>query len=217
MTTRAELVEILRGRGFRDERVLAAIGRVPRELFVPTELRGRAYDDGALPIGHGATISQPFMVATICTLLELEGGERVLDVGTGSGYQAAVLAELATEVVTIERVPELAETARAALASAGYDAVDVRVGDGTLGAADRAPYDGVAVAAAAPAPPPALIEQLTSDGRLVLPIGNRRGQRLEVVRRTDTGTHSTQSVACRFVPLVGSGGFGDETGWRSDS
>jgi len=214
MTTRLELVDMLRRRGLRDERVLEAIGRVPRELFVPAKLRDRAYEDGALPIGHGATISQPFMVAAICALLELEGGERVLDVGTGSGYQAAVLAELAAEVVTIERVPELAEGARAALAEAGYDAVDVRVGDGTLGVPDRAPYEGIAVAAAAPAPPPALVEQLAPDGRLVAPVGGRRGQRLEVVRLTEAGPQVTRSFACRFVPLVGSGGFDDETGWQ---
>ena len=215
MTTRPELVEILRRRGLRDERVLAAIGRVPRELFVPEELRGRAYDDGALAIGYGATISQPFMVAAICVLLELEGGERVLDVGTGSGYQAAVLAELGGDVVTIERVPELAEQARAALAEAGYAAVEVRVGDGTLGVADRAPYDAIAVAAAAPAPPPALLEQLAPAGRLVVPVGNRRGQRLEVIHRSNGARRVRRSVACRFVPLVGSGGFDDDTGWDS--
>ena len=217
MTTRLELVEMLRRRGLRDERVLEAIGRVPRELFVPAELRNRAYEDGALPIGHGATISQPFMVAAICALLELEGGERVLDVGTGSGYQAAVLAELAAEVVTIERVPELADGARAALAEAGYDDVDVRVGDGTLGVPDRAPYEGIAVAAAAPAPPPALVEQLAPDGRLVAPVGGRRGQRLEVVLLTEAGPQVTRSVACRFVPLVGSGGFEDESSWQFTS
>jgi len=155
----------LRRRGIRDERVLAALGHVPRELFVPEETLWRAYDDAALPIGCGQTISQPYMVALICELLVLEGGERVLDVGAGSGYQAAVLAELAAEVVTIERVPELAERARAALASAGYERVDVRLGDGTLGVPDRAPYAGIAVAAAAPGVPEALYEQLEPGGR----------------------------------------------------
>ena len=217
MTPRKELVALLRRRGLRDERVLAAIGRVPRELFVPEELRGRAYEDGALSIGYGATISQPFMVATICVLLELEGGERVLDVGTGSGYQAAVLAELGGEVVTIERVPELAEQARAALVEAGYGAVDARVGDGTLGVPERAPFAGIAVAAAAPAPPPALLEQLASHGRLVVPVGGPRGQRLEVVRAQDGKRQVRRSVACRFVPLVGSGGFDDESGWGTTS
>ena len=140
----------LRQRGISDERVLLAMERVPRELFVPEELRQYAYEDGALPIGHGQTISQPFIVATICALLALDGHERVLDVGTGSGYQAAVLAELAREVVTIERVPELAEGARTALANAGYERVEVRVGDGSLGVPDRAPFAAIAVAAAAP-------------------------------------------------------------------
>jgi protein-L-isoaspartate(D-aspartate) O-methyltransferase len=214
VTTRRELVETLRRRGLRDERVLEAIGKVRRELFVPEQLRSRAYEDGALSIGYGATISQPFMVAAICVLLELRGGERVLDVGTGSGYQAAVLAELASDVVTIERVPELAEQARAALAEAGYGAVEVRVGDGTLGVAERAPYEAIAVAAAAPAPPPALLAQLAPEGRLVVPVGGRRGQRLEVIRALDGKQHVHRSVACRFVPLVGSGGFDDESAWR---
>ena len=133
MTSGAELAAFLCRRGIADARVLAAIAAVPRELFVPDELRRRAYDDGALPIGHGQTISQPFMVATICAALELGREARVLDVGTGSGYQAAVLAELAAEVVTIERVPELAERARETLGRAGYEGVEVVVGDGTLG------------------------------------------------------------------------------------
>jgi protein-L-isoaspartate(D-aspartate) O-methyltransferase len=217
MATRRELVENLRRRGLRDERVLGAIGRVRRELFVPEKLRNRAYEDGALSIGYGATISQPFMVAAICALLELRGGEHVLDVGTGSGYQAAVLAELGGDVVTIERVPELAEQARATLAEAGYGAVEVQVGDGTLGVAERAPYEAIAVAAAAPAPPPALLAQLAPGGRLVVPVGGRRGQRLEVIRALDGKQHVQRSVACRFVPLVGSGGFDDESAWHPTS
>ena len=143
----------LRRRGIADDRVLDAMGRVPRELFVPEQLRAHAYDDGALPIGHGQTISQPFVVATICSLLALEGGEHVLDVGTGSGYQAAVLAELGARVITIERIPELAEAARVALVGAGHPEVEVRVGDGSLGVPERAPFDGIAVAAAAPTVP----------------------------------------------------------------
>jgi protein-L-isoaspartate(D-aspartate) O-methyltransferase len=146
------------------------------------------------------------MVALICELLALRGGERVLDVGTGSGYQAAVLAELAAEVVTIERVPELAERAGAALASAGYERVDVRLGDGTLGVPDRAPYAGIAVAAAAPGVPEALYAQLEPGGRLVLPIGSRL-QQLELVVRTPGGPVVRRSVPCRFVPLVGEEGF----------
>ena len=207
---RAEMVEgQLRRRGTFDERVLGAMGRVPRELFVPEELRHLAYADGALPIGNGQTISQPFIVATICQLLGLSADDRVLDVGTGSGYQAAVLAELAAEVVTIERVPELAERARSTLAEAGYRDVEVRVGDGSLGLPERAPFDGIAVAAAAPAVPPALYEQLVEGGRLVVPRGGRWGQQLVVVVRTQDGPFERASVPCRFVPLVGAEGFGN--------
>jgi protein-L-isoaspartate(D-aspartate) O-methyltransferase len=197
----------LRRRGISDERVLAAMGRVPRELFVPENVQAYAYEDGALPIGHGQTISQPFIVGTICALLELSGGERVLDVGTGSGYQAAVLAELASEVVTIERVPELAERAGRALSEAGYEDVAVLVGDGSLGASEHAPFDAIAVAAAAPAVPPALYEQLTPGGRLVLPRGSRWGQELVLVAKTEAGPVERASVPCRFVPLVGVEGF----------
>jgi len=210
MSSGVELARLLRRRGIRDGRVLDAIGRVRREEFVPAEVADRAYDNRALPIGHGQTISQPFMVATICAELELRGGERVLDVGTGSGYQAAVLAELAAEVVTIERVPELAERARETLARAGYPRVDVRVGDGTAGVPERAPFDGIAVAAAAPAVPLSLYEQLVSGGRLVVPVGNRESQWLEVVVRGEDGPERHRSVPCVFVPLIGESGFADQ-------
>ena len=188
--------------------MLEAMERVPRELFVPESVAELAYEDGALPIGYGQTISQPYIVATICALLELTGDERVLDVGTGSGYQAAVLAELAREVTTIEWVPELAEWARDALVRAGYDRVDVRHGDGSLGVPDRAPFDAVAVAAAAPTVPPALYEQLVDGGRLVLPQGSRWGQELIQVVKSASGAAVRASLPCRFVPLVGAGGFG---------
>ena len=171
-TARRRMVaDQLRGRGIDDERVLDAMGRVPREFFVPATLRRNAYADAALPIGAGQTISQPYMVARICSELELRGRERVLDVGTGSGYQAAVLAELAEEVHSIERIPELAEQARAALEEAGYGGrVHVHVGDGTRGLPEHAPFDGIAVAAAAPVPPPSLYAQLAPLGRLVVPV-----------------------------------------------
>ncbi len=197
----------LRGRDIVDERVLAAMERVPRELFVPEEERGRAYDDAALPIGHDQTISQPYMVARIAEALGLTGGERVLDVGTGSGYQAAVLAELGAEVHTIERIEELAEQARANLAAAGYDRVEVHVGDGTLGLPEHAPFEAIAVAAAAPGMPQRLYDQLEPRGRLAVPVGGRWGQRLEVIVRSPEGPAIVRSVPCRFVPLVGQEGF----------
>jgi protein-L-isoaspartate(D-aspartate) O-methyltransferase len=199
----------LRRRGVEDERVLAAMERVPRELFLPEDQRGRAYDDAAVPIGGGQTMSQPYMVAKMSELLALDGDERVLDVGTGSGYHAAVLAELAREVVTIERVPELAERAREALEAAGYDNVEVRVGDGTLGVPDRAPFDAVAVAAAAPFLPESLYEQLRIGGRIVVPVGGRDNQRLELIVRSPEGPAVVRSVPCRFVPLVGREGFAE--------
>jgi protein-L-isoaspartate(D-aspartate) O-methyltransferase len=193
----------LRRRGIDDERVLAAMARVPRELFVPEDARVDAYADAALPIGGEQTISQPFMVALICELLALGGRERVLDVGTGSGYQAAVLAELAAEVHTIERLPELADRARANLAAAGYEErLHLHVGDGTQGLAEHAPFDAIAVAAAAAELPQALYDQLAPGGRLVLPLGPVRGQRLQVVVRTPEGPATLRSVPCRFVPLV---------------
>jgi protein-L-isoaspartate(D-aspartate) O-methyltransferase len=205
---RAEMVEQqLAGRGIDDERVLSAMARVPRELFVPAASRSDAYADAALSIGYGQTISQPYMVAATCELLALHGSERVLDVGTGSGYAAAVLAELAAEVVTIERLPELADGARTALSSAGYVAVDVRVGDGSLGVPDRAPFDAIAVAAAAPSVPPTLYEQLVVGGRIVLPVGVPDGQRLVLIVRTPLGPSERRSIACRYVPLIGAEGF----------
>ena len=201
---REQMVEWqLRRRGIGDERVLAAMARVPRELFLPAELRDAAYGDAALPIGAGQTMSQPYMVALICEQLALRGHERVLDVGTGSGYQAAVLAELAAEVHTIERIPELAERARASLDAAGYaERVHLHVGDGSLGVPEAAPFAAIAVAAAALEAPPALYGQLEPRGRLVVPVGGSDGQWLEVVVRTPEGPAVMRSVPCRFVPLV---------------
>jgi protein-L-isoaspartate(D-aspartate) O-methyltransferase len=200
---RAGMVERqLRGRGIADERVLAAMGRVPREAFLPPELADRAYDDAALPIGEGQTMSQPYIVAAMCELLELDGSEHVLDVGTGSGYGAAVLDELAASVVSVERIASLAERARRALAGTGHRGVEVVVGDGARGVPGRAPFDAITVAAATATVPPALLDQLTEDGRMVLPLGRRHGQRLVRIVRTEHGPVQSAWLACRFVPLV---------------
>ena len=197
----------LRGRDVVVDRVLAAMERVPRELFVPERLELRAYEDAALPIGKGQTISQPYMVARIAEALALTGDEHVLDVGTGSGYQAAVLAELADEVDTIERIPALAEQARDNLKAAGYERVQVHVGDGSQGLAARAPFSAIAVAAAAPELPQTLYEQLEPRGRLVVPVGRRGVQQLQVIVRSPEGPAVLRSVPCRFVPLLGEEGF----------
>ena len=191
----------LRRRGVADQRVLEAMAKVPRELFVPEPLRSHAYDDAALAIGYDQTISQPYVVACMCEALALTGDERVLDVGTGSGYQAAVLAELAAEVVSIERVPELAVRAREALTAAGYALVEVLVGDGSAGVPERAPFAAIAVGAAASRPPPSLLEQLEPGGRLVLPVGRFR-QRLVLIERTPEGFAASALADVRFVPLV---------------
>jgi protein-L-isoaspartate(D-aspartate) O-methyltransferase len=196
----------LRARGIEDERVLEAMARVPRELFVPEEFRGHAYDDAALPIGADQTISQPYMVARICAELKLRGDERVLDVGTGSGYQAAVLAELAREVHSLERIPDLAARAQASLDRAGYGGrVRVHVADGTQGLPQKSPFGGIAVAAAASNPPPALLEQLELGARLVMPVGSPYQQVLKVFLQTPEGPADFAVVPCRFVPLVADG------------
>jgi protein-L-isoaspartate(D-aspartate) O-methyltransferase len=197
----------LRARGIRDPRVIAAMAQVPRELFVPAQLRDRSYDDGALPIGEDQTISQPYMVARTCELAQLGGGERVLEVGAGSGYQAAVLSRLAEEVVTIERIPLLAERAWEALREMGADNVQVVVGDGTMGWPDRAPYDCIVVAAGAPRIPRALVEQLRDGGRMVIPKGDRDLQRLCVVERRGEELVEVEHDACVFVPLLGRDGW----------
>src|SRR3954466_13911880 len=187
-------------RDVSDARVLAAMETVPRELFVPDQLREHAYDDAALPIGSGQTISQPYMVAKICEALALRGDEHVLDVGSGSGYQAAVLAELAAEVDTIERIPELARLARANLVAAGYSGVRVHVGDGTRGLPERAPFDAIAVAAAAPRRPQTLYDQLERRGRLVVPVGRFGTQRLQGVVPSPQGTRGPRTGGFRPLP-----------------
>jgi protein-L-isoaspartate(D-aspartate) O-methyltransferase len=192
--------EQLRARGIDDERVLAAMGAVPREEFVPEDVRAEAYADGALPIGEAQTISQPWIVAAMAEALELQGDEKVLDVGTGSGYAAAVLARLCAHVVTIERHAPLSERARESLDRLGYRNVEVRTGDGTAGVPDRAPFDGIAVAAtAAGKAPQALLEQLAEHAPLVIPIRRRGGENLMRIR--DGAEEVIAPV--RFVPLVG--------------
>jgi protein-L-isoaspartate(D-aspartate) O-methyltransferase len=186
----------------RDERVLAAIASVPRDLFVPDDLEDHAWANTALPIGSGQTISQPIVVARMCELLELQGGEQVLDVGTGSGYHAAVLAQLARQVWSIERKPRLAELARGNLAAAGIENVHVVVGDGSGGYPPHAPYDAINVAAAAQEVPPALEDQLADGGRLVVPVDGR-DQRLIVERRHGDVLERRSHEPVRFVPLVG--------------
>jgi len=205
---RAQMVaEQLEARGITDPRVLEAMGKVPREAFTDADDRKRAYEDIPIQIGWGQTISQPYMVALICEAAAVRPGNRVLDVGTGSGYQAAVLAELAEEVHTVERLRQLAERAREKLDAAGYGRVTVHLGDGSLGDPEHGPFDAVTVAAAAPELPHSLYDQLVMGGRLVIPVGDRRGQRLEVVIKSPEGPAVAHSVACRFVPLVGAEGY----------
>jgi protein-L-isoaspartate(D-aspartate) O-methyltransferase len=215
---RAHMVERqLRRRGIGDERVLDAMAVVPRERFVPGPYARRTYADSALPIGHEQTISQPWIVAAICQAMELTGSEKVLEVGTGSGYSAAVLSHLAGEVITIERVPELAERARTSLGDLGIANVEVAIGDGSTGLSDRAPFDAIAVHAAAPGPSPTLVGQLEIGGRLVVPIASRRADMLTVFRRvaaamdlaTGEGLERDVIGPCRFVPLIGSEGFSE--------
>ena len=206
---RARMVETqLRGRGIAAPRVLAAMAAVPREMFVPVALRDRAYADEALPIEHGQTISQPFMVGLMTELLAPEPGDRVLDVGTGSGYQAAVLAAMGCRVTGVERVPELAATARARLAGLGFgDRVEVHVGDGSAGGPREDAWPRIIVAAAAPDVPEALLARLADGGRLVIPVGGRDVQVLVLVERDGAKLHTTRHGACIFVPLLGEGGF----------
>ena len=215
---RAGMVERqLRRRGITDEGVLEAMGEIPRELFVPESERRRAYNDSALPIGHGQTISQPWIVAAIAEALAPDPTDRVLEIGTGSGYSAAVVARLAQEVITIERIEELAREARELLGELGIANVRVVVADGTEGMPDEAPFEGIAVHATAPAAPRSLLSQLAPRGRLVIPIASDGADILTVYTRTadeldpatGEGLEARSLGACRFVPLIGREGFGE--------
>jgi protein-L-isoaspartate(D-aspartate) O-methyltransferase len=190
-------------RGLSDARVLDALRKVPRHLFVEEALRDRAYGDHPLPIGEEQTISQPFIVALMTQLLEVSDRDKVLEVGTGSGYQTAILAELARRVCSIERLPRLAERARALLAELGYANVWVRVGSGTLGWPDEAPFDRILVTAGGPSVPPPLFQQLTEGGRLVLPLGDPVNQTLTVVEKVRGEMKTQEHGECKFVKLVG--------------
>lgn len=203
--------EQIRARGVKDPRVIDAMLRVPRHLFVPEALAAQAYSDFPLPIGERQTISQPYMVATMSEALQLKGDEKVLEVGTGSGYQAAVLALLARQVFSLERIPALARQARRVLDAAGFARVNVRVTDGTFGWEEEAPFDAIMVTAGAPAIPRPYLDQLTIGGRLVIPVGDRVSQVLvRVTRRGERDFREERLLGCRFVPLVG------DHGWREE-
>lgn len=199
--------EQVRKRGIRSPRLLEVLESLPRHLFVPEDLAPHAYEDRALSIGDGQTISQPYMVASMTEALELTGSERVLEIGTGSGYQAAILAELANEVVTVERDEALGNAARERLAALGYRNIRVKIGDGTLGCADGTPFNAALVAAAAPSIPPPLVEQLAEDGRLVIPVGDSEKQMLLRIRKSAGEILEEKLFACQFVPLRGRYGW----------
>lgn len=207
---REELLGTVRRKGVDDLAVLRAVADVPRHLFVPAGIRHRAYEDSALPIGFGQTISQPSLQALCVQLAQVDEGDRVLEVGTGSGYQTALLALVAEHVYSVERIPQLAARARAALDAIGVRNALVTVGDGSLGWSRYAPYDAIIVSAGSPEVPAALVEQLAMEGRLVIPVGDRDLQYLRVLRREPDGMSVTQEIACTFVPLLG------RQGWNGD-
>ncbi len=199
----------LRARGLRDERVLAVMAKVPREEFARADSLADAYGDHPLPIDAGQTVSQPYIVASMVEALEVNPADRVLEVGTGTGYEAAVLAELAAEVWTIERIPELARQAQQILTRLGHQNVHVVEGDGSRGLPEQAPFNKILVAAAAPAAPQSLVEQLAEGGRLVVPTGTRIEQQIQLIRKVNGEVTTTARELCRFVPLVG------QEGWRA--
>ncbi len=206
---RKAMVDLIKRRGVKDKRVLSAMLKVPRHLFVPPELVDRAYDDCPLPIGKGQTISQPYIVALMTEALEIDENSKVLEIGTGSGYQAAILAEIAKEVYTVERIPELLERARKVIESLGYDNVFFKVGDGTEGWPEYAPYDAIIVTAASPRIPEPLIEQLKVGGRLVIPVGSELTQELlKITKISEDGKTKIESLGgCVFVKLKGKYGW----------
>ena len=205
---RVEMIEKqLRRRGIKDGAVLAVMLEVPRHEFVPLELRARAYEDAPLPIGSGQTISQPYIVAAMTMALQLQPHHRVLEIGTGCGYQAAVLSQLAREVFTIESRAELASAASEKLSQLGYSNVHVHCGDGTLGLPDFAPFDAILVAAAAPSVPKPLLAQLAENGRIIIPVGDAENQELHLVERRAEAFPARMLEGCRFVPLVGFHGW----------
>ena len=204
---RAQLVETLRAKGIRDLAVLKAVAETPRHLFVPESVRHRSYEDSALPIGGGQTISQPYVQARYLEVLDLKGTEKALEIGTGSGYQTALLSRLAETVFSVERLPALAQKARDILRMTGCRNVTVLVGDGTLGWRAFAPFDAILVSAASPDVPAPLIDQLSPGGRLVIPIGDRDQQVLTLIRRTEQGVEQRSLGDVRFVPLIGEFGF----------
>jgi protein-L-isoaspartate(D-aspartate) O-methyltransferase len=206
------LIRQLRERGITDERVLAAMEAVPRDRFVPQEHRHAAFNDHALPIASGQTISQPYMVGLMTQELALNGSEKVLEIGTGSGYQAAILSRLCRRVVSVERIADLSNAAHQILESLGCENVECHVGDGSLGYPEASPYDGILVTAGAPEIPPSLYEQLAPGGRLVIPIGTDRPQILQVVTKGPAGPVVVDSCQCSFVPLIGSAGWQEREG-----
>ena len=206
-TQRANLRRQLEARRFHDLRVLDVIERTRRDRFVPEELQSKAYDDTALPIGHNQTISQPYIVALMTEAIVLGRHETVLEIGTGSGYQTAILAQLCRSVVTVERISELSRAAEGVLASLGFRNIEFRIGDGTLGCPEREPYDGILVTAASPHMPEPLYDQLNMDGRMVIPVGDESVQTLKVIEKREPKPKVTDLGGCRFVKLIG------KTGW----
>lgn len=207
------MIRRLEAQGITDRRVLEVMGLIPRHLFIPVALWDHAYADHPVPIDCGQTISQPYIVALMTQALQVEKSDRVLEIGTGSGYQTAILAELAQHVYTIERFAELSEKARKLLTDAGYTNISFRVGDGTLGWPEEAPFQKIIVTAAAPEVPPSLVEQLAEGGRMVIPVGGRQLQTLLLLMKEHGQLRREELCACSFLPLIGKEGWPDQESW----